>query len=65
MRLIGWLCVIAAPLAMTLSVLLARVNNRVYGERRNTAGQTSPTTPTTNRRSDFGGGFSRSTQAGR
>jgi len=32
MRLIGWLCVIAAPLAMTLSVLLARVNNRVYGE---------------------------------
>jgi hypothetical protein len=32
MRLIGWLCVAAAPLAMTLSVLLARVNNRVYGE---------------------------------
>jgi hypothetical protein len=32
MRLIGWLCVIAAPLAMTLGVLAAQTNNRVYGE---------------------------------
>ena len=32
MRLIGWLCVIAAPLAMTLGVLVAQMNTRVYGE---------------------------------
>ena len=32
MRVIGWLCVIAAPLAMTLGVLVAQMNTRVYGE---------------------------------
>ena len=32
MRLIGWLCVIAAPLAMTLGVLVAPMNTRVSGE---------------------------------